>query len=386
MYRQRHDDVHAMGAFATANMLGGETDDSVELSLQEIAGSEGLRINDRLSVGTDLLLTPVFLDPTIYTLDAELFGASTTGALPPPRHQYQTQWTNGFKVHVDGVPVISGFVQERNFQGQLSLPSQLVIVNNNTFDTSFNGALNPVLRFGRNTLAFNAGLEYTIRRDKDSPVLINQNLFRQFVYMSSNSFWNWISIQGSAYREAGPYTLQNLNSRDLGANLQFTVGRPWGKTSFVAGYTVRDLLFNPLIREFFTTSTYGGLSRKFGTRVNVTALGEYIRSWRVQDSEYAIAQAIRPAGVVDFRVNRNWAVNFSGSWGKGEGFATYDNIQSGFLISYVKPLRRSIDNGAGPIPVDYPLRISAGLQVQDFYSFTGQKQAMYEPVFRLTLF
>ena len=386
MYRQRHDDVHAMGAFATANMLGGETDDSVELSLQEVAASEGLRVNDRLSLGTDLLLTPVFLDPTIYTLDAELFGASTTGALPPPRHQYQTQWTNGFKVHVDGLPVISGFVQERNFQGQLSLPSQLVIVNNNTFDTSFNGALNPVLRFGRNTLAFNAGLEYTIRRDKDSPVQINQNLFRQFVYMSSNSFWNWISIQGNAYREAGPYTLQNLNSRDLGANLQFTVGRPWGKTAFVTGYTVRDLLFNPLIREFFTTSTYGGISRKFGARVKVTALGEYIRSWRVQDSEYAIAQAMRPAGLVDFRVNRSWEVNVSGSWGRGMGFATYDNIQSGFLISYVKPIRRSVDDGAGPIPVDYPLRISAGLQLQDFYSFTGQKQAMYEPVFRLTLF
>ena len=104
MYRQRHDDVHALSAFAQANMLGGETDDSVELSLQDVAGSEGLRINDRLSVGTDLLLTPVFLDPTIYTLDAELFGASTTGALPPPRHQYQTQWTNGFKVHVSGYP------------------------------------------------------------------------------------------------------------------------------------------------------------------------------------------------------------------------------------------------------------------------------------------
>lgn len=386
MYRQRHDDVHALGAFAQANMLGGETDDSVELSLQEIAASEGVRINDRLSVGTDLLLTPVFLDPTIYILDAELFGAGPNGALPPPRNQYQTQWTNGFKVHVNGLPVISGFVQERNFRGQLSLPSQLIIVNNNTFDTSFNGALNPVLRFGRNTLAFNAGLEYTIRRDKDSPVLINQNLFRQFLYMTSNSFWNWISVQGSAYHEAGPFTLQNLNSRDLGANLQFTVGRPWGKTAFVTGYTVRDLLFNPQIREFFTTSTYAGISRKFGTRVNVTALGEYIRSWRVQDSAYAIAQALRPAGLVDFRVNRSWEVNFSGSWGKGEGNAIYDNVQSGFLISYVKPMRRSVDAGAGPIPVDYPLRISAGLQLQDFYSFTGQKQAMYEPVFRLSLF
>ena len=125
--------------------------------------------------------------------------------------------TNGFKAHVTGVPAITGFFQERNFNGQLSIPSQLAIVNNNTFDTSFNGALNPVLRFGRNSLLFAAGLQFTIRRDNESPVQINQNLFRQFLYMNSNSFWNWISVQGSAFHEAGPYTLQNLNSRDLGA-------------------------------------------------------------------------------------------------------------------------------------------------------------------------
>ena len=164
--------------------------------------------------------------------------------------------------------------------------------------------------------------------------------------MNSNSFWNWISVQGSAYHEAGPFTEENLNSRDLGANLQFTVGRPWGKTAFVTGYTVRDLLFNPQIREFFTTSTYGGITRKFGTRVKVTGLAEYIRSWRVQNIQYAIAQALSPAGLVDYRVNRNWEVNFSGSWGRGMGFATYDNIQSGFLISYVKPIRRSVDDEA----------------------------------------
>jgi len=386
VYRQRHDDVHALTAYAAANQLSGENDEGVELSVQQLAASEGVQVYGRFNGAMDVLGLPVYLDPTIYTLDAELFGASTTGALPPPRNQYQTQVTTGFKAHVNGVPAITGFFQERNFNGQLSIPSQLAIVNNNTFDTSFNGALNPVLRFGRNSLVFSAGLQFTIRRDTESPVQLNQNLFRQFVYMSSNSFWNWISVQGSAYHESGPFTDQDLSSRDLGANLQFTVGRPWGKTAFVTGYTVRDLLYNPLIREFFTTSTYAGISRKFGTRVNVTALGAYVRSWRVQNTEYAIAQAIVPEGQVDFRVNRNWEVNLNGAWGRGEGYAIYDNVQSGFLISYVKPIRRSVDDGAGPIPVDYPLRISAGLQLQDFYSFTGQKQALYAPVFRLTLF
>ena len=64
--------------------------------------------------------------------------------------------------------------------------------------------------------------------------------------------------------------------------LEFTVGRPWGKTAFVTGYTRRNLTFSPLVRQFFTTSTYAGITRKFGEKLTVTALGEYIRSYRVQ--------------------------------------------------------------------------------------------------------
>ena len=35
---------------------------------------------------------------------------------------------------------------------------------------------------------------------------MNQNLFRQFVYMSTSSFFNWVSVHGFAIREAGPFT------------------------------------------------------------------------------------------------------------------------------------------------------------------------------------
>jgi hypothetical protein len=215
---------------------------------------------------------------------------------------------------------------------------------------------------------------------------MNQNLFRQFVYMSTNSFMNWISVNGNAYHEAGPFTDRNLNSRDVGAHLEFVVGRPWGKTAMVTGYSIRDLQFTPILREFFSTSSYAGVSRKFGDKVKATLLGEYIRSWRVQDQFYVIAQAARPAMRLEVKPTRNWEIEANGAYSRGMGLHDYDNVQSGIFISYVKPLRRMFDDGTGRVPVEYPLRFSIGLQQDYFTNFSGRGQAIYRPVFRLTLF
>jgi len=64
----------------------------------------------------------------------------------------------------------------------------------------------------------------------------------------------------------------------------------------------------------------------------------------------------------------------------------YDNVQSGFFISYVKPLRRSMDDGTGPVPIEYPLRFSFGIQDQQFFNATGRGTSQFRPVVRLTLF
>jgi tetratricopeptide (TPR) repeat protein len=389
VYRQRHDNVQALTAFAQANELSAD-DDVAERALEEVAGDEGYRINQRFSALSDLDIGPIFDDSTIYTLDAKLFGVAGTGApMPPPRSQLQTLWTNGFRYHVDGLPLISGFFQLRNAFGTYSVPSELLIIDRNTFDYNFNGALNPVLRFGRNSIQFNTGLQYTIRRDHGSNLAaleLNQNLFRQFAYFSSNSFFNWIAVHGHAFHEAGPFTNQNLSSRDVGANLEFTVGRPWGRTAMVTGYSVRDLQFNPLIREFFTTSTYVGLQRQLGQNLKVTLMGEYIRSWRVQDLLFATAQAMRPAASFEYRAGRRWTIDGQVAFDRGEGFNAYDNIQSGFFISYDKPLRRNVVGVSGDVPVEYPLRFSVGLQQDTFPNFTGHGQAMFRPVVRLTIF
>src|SRR5205085_7019461 len=75
VYRQRHDTVRALTAFGRANQLSGD-DEVAERSLEEVAGEEGLRLNDRWSVLTTFDVAPIFDDATVYALDAKLFGVT----------------------------------------------------------------------------------------------------------------------------------------------------------------------------------------------------------------------------------------------------------------------------------------------------------------------
>jgi hypothetical protein len=260
-----------------------------------------------------------------------------------------------------------------------------VVQDRNTYDTYFNGGITPVLHLGPSSIAFNGGLQYTIRRDTISPVYMSQNLFRQFLYVSTSSFYNWLSFNGSAIREAGPYTDQNLSSRDLSATAEFTVGRPWGRTSLLTGYTVRDLLFHPLIQEYFNTSSYVGLQHKFGSRFTTAILAEDLRSWRVQNTDYAIAQAFVPGGRFEFRANPRWNVQGSFLLSRGAGYHECDNAQSEFLVSYTRASRGSFKDGSSA-PVAYPFRFSLGIQQQTFYSFAGGTRNTILPVIHFTLF
>lgn len=385
VYRQRHDDVHALTAFAQANDLAGQDDYIASQAMLEVAGEQGLPITQKLSVASDFTMAPVFDDATIYALDARLFGA-TGGTLPPPRSLLESRWTNSFRLHEGNLPLITGFFQLRNASGEESIPNAALVLPIDTWDESFNGAINPVLRLGRNSIVFNTGLQFTVRRDKDSPYEIDQNLFRQFAYMSTSSFFNWISATGSLYHETGPFTEQDLSSRDVGANLQFTVGRPWGKTAMVTGYSVRDIQFSPLVREFYTTSTYAGISRKFGQKFKMTALGEYLRSWRVQDQLWVIGQAARPAAEFEYKPTINWSINANVAYSRGMGIHDYDNVQNGIFISYIKPLRRVWNDGVDKVPVEYPIRFSIGFQQDNFMNFAGRGQSIYRPVFSLSFF
>jgi hypothetical protein len=215
---------------------------------------------------------------------------------------------------------------------------------------------------------------------------MSQNLFRQFVYVSTSSFFNWVAVNASAIHEAGPFTDTSQRSRDLSASLEFTVGRPWGKTALLVGYSARDLLFRPLVMEYFNTSSYIGLQRKFGNRLTAAILADDLRSWRVQTTQFAIAQALLPGARFDFRATPRWSVQGSFLLSRGMGYHQYDNAQSEFLVSYMRPIRGSLKDGNGEIPISYPFRFSVGVQQQTFYNFAGTSKTTLLPVVHFTLF
>ncbi len=383
IYTQRHDNVHAITAFARANQLAAD-DPTAERGLLQVSGEEGTPLPWRpsFSVQSDVATGAIFEDATLYQMDNKLFGAPV-----PPRSSQETDIGSTFRYHTEHFFPINGFVGERNYRGTISIPSQELIVKRNTYDTVFNVGTTPVLRLGSAHIILNPGIEFTIRRDSLSPIQMNQQLFRQFIYLNTSPFFNWLTVRGSAVHESGPFSLQNLNSRDLGASLEFEVGRPWGNNALITGYSVRDLLFHPAVREFFTTDTWVGMEHKFGQKMALTVLGKYIRSWRVQDLTFATAQALIPGARFEYKANERWSFDGSMDFTRGEGFHLYDNVQSGFLISYVKPLRRSVSDVNGSLNVDYPLRFSVGLQQQSFFSYTGTgSTSSFRPVVRISIF
>jgi tetratricopeptide (TPR) repeat protein len=387
--RQRQDPLHALSAFAQASTVAGNQDHGEAETLQYAAAdSQGRQIiNDKLSIVPEALFAPALEDINVYQLDARILRvANNPSQLPPPRHSFESLAESHYRVHLENFPAITGFVGQSMTTGRFLFPSIGVVQDRNTYDTILNGGVTPILHLGSNSITFNGGLQFTVRRDTISPVFMSQNLFRQFLYLSTSSFFNWLSVTGSAVREAGPFVDQNLHSRDAAANIEFTVGRPWGNTSLITGYSARDLLFRPLVEEYFNTSIYAGLQHKFGSRLTAAILAEDLRSWQVQNTQYAIAQALMPGGRFDFRATPRWSVQGSFLLSRGSGYHVYDNAQSEFVVSYVRPLHGSLKDGMGEVPVAYPMRFSIGIQQQTFYNFPGSSRNTILPIVHFTLF
>ncbi len=182
LYRQRQDTVHALSSFAQANTVAGQENLAMSQTAQdELAFQEGKQITQNVSILPDASFAPALEDINVYTLDARILHVTNPLLLPPPRHSYEDLADSHYRIHLGNLPVISGFVGESFTTGRFLFPSVNVVQDRNTYDTYFNGGITPILRFGSNSIAFNGGLQYDIRRDTISPVFMSQNLFRQFL-------------------------------------------------------------------------------------------------------------------------------------------------------------------------------------------------------------
>ncbi|MGP0021465.1 MAG: tetratricopeptide repeat protein [Candidatus Sulfotelmatobacter sp.] len=384
VYRQRGQDDRALATFGLANQLAPQNP-ALRTAEIELAEEEGRPITDRMGMGSDARVSPLFEDENIYQLDARLLGVQKAGALlPPPRRSIETFADSRFQFRPDSFPTIQGFVAERSAQGSFSFPSELLIQDRNTFDTIFNVSVAPVVQLGNVKLNILPGLQYTIRRDTLAPAAMDQNLFRQFVYLTSSPIGNWLSVSGNLIREAGPFTEQSLHSRQTSGALDFRLGRPWGHTALLTGWNAVDLLFGPSPNQYYQTISYAGFEHRFGSRIRASAIAEFLRAWRIEGNEYAIAQTLRPRFGFDAELNSHWTLSASGAWSSGRSFHAYDNVSSSVLLSYTHERGWGGSLGSETASLAYPVRFSFGLAQQSFYDFPGHSHTQVVPEARFT--
>jgi tetratricopeptide (TPR) repeat protein len=390
VWQQKQQNAKALTAFAQAASAAGEND-SVDEDILETGANEGLRITPSLSVLSDFSVAPIFEDTSVYVLDSKVdstFPVPSTDValLPPPRSSIQTQWTDAYHLHLGNLPTASGFFQLRNARGAISVPSLNSVVDRNTTDATVNFGLNPTVHLGDSVLSFNGGVQGTVRRDSRDPVAMNQNLFRVYAYLTTSTFFNAVSVKGFAMREAGPFTRLRLGSRTLAGELDFRVGSPWSKSALLTGWGVNDEWYKQINTEYYYSSSYVGIAHTFSPRVNFNALMQYGRAWRGAGPHWGIAQDIVPTGNVDFKPAKNWDVNLSAAYSNNRGFHVYDAIQNGISVSYAWPFRREFEGSSGSVPLQYPIRFSAGLQQETFFNFSGPHNQQFRPYVEVSIF
>jgi tetratricopeptide (TPR) repeat protein len=394
---QEHRAADAVATFAAATSDAGD-DPTAEQGLLEAGGTEGYRVNSKVSILSTLVVQPIFEDSTVYVLDSKLnspsgpVGATDVARLPPPRSSIETNFIAAFHLHLAPLPANSGFFEVRNAQGTISVPATGSVVNRNTTDYGLNFALDPSVHLGNNVVTFNSGIQGTLRRDTQSPVEINQNLFRVFTYMTTSSFFNAVSANGFVSAEVGSFTETPITTKMFNGAINFRVGLPWGKTALLTGWGSNDQRFDSSRfgnSQNFTTTSYVGLSRQFAKQFSAAANMEEIRSWRTEPYSpihAAIAQAIRPVATFHYSPTRSLDLQAASSYENTRGFHVYDMLTSSFTVTYERGLDRTFNEQTGKVHLKYPLRMSVGLRQEDFVNFGLANSQKFLPFFSITLF
>jgi hypothetical protein len=154
----------------------------------------------------------------------------------------------------------------------------------------------------------------------------------------------------------------------------------------VTGWGARDEQFSPIIREFYYTATYLGIEHQVSPRLNFRVVAEDLRAWRVEQNRFAIAQAIRPAGSIEFSPTRNWSLQASMAYSRNMSFHVYDAVQSSFVVSYAMPVHRRFKDESGEVELQYPIRFSAGMGQESFFNFPGGQSQQFRPYVEISLF
>ncbi len=393
LYQQEHRSTEALSSFAAAASDAGE-DPAAERGLLAAGGSEGYRINPKISMLSNLTVQPIFEDSTVYVLDSKLnspsgpVDPSNVAGLPPPRSSVETDLINSFHLHLGPLPANSGFFQIRNAQGTISVPATGSIVHRNTTDYGLSFGLDPTVHIGTNVVTLNSGIQGTLRRDTLSPIEMNENLFRVFTYASTSSFFNAVSADGYISAELGKFTETPIQERMLSGAINFRVGAPWGKSALITGWKFDNQIFDSSQlgnSQNFNTSSYIGLSRSFSSRFSVMAMAEFLRSWRTEPYSpvhSAISQALRPGARVDYMPTSRLDIQASSSYELTQGFHVYDMTQNSFTVSYVRPLDRTFSETTGKVHLKYPIRVGVGVSEEGFHNFwSGNQPRQLVPFF-----
>lgn len=403
LYQQQHRDEQAISAFAHAASEAGQ-DQTAEQQLMTMGANEGYTLGKHLGVLSNLMQQPLYEDSTVYLLDAKTFGnppavfgpLSRPAELPPMRYSIETDWTNAYHLHFGPVPTAGGFFQIRNTRGVVSVPA-IGIVKRDTTDYNFNFGVNPTIPVGHGMLSINSGWQGTVRRDSTSPRDMNQNMGRFYTYLNTSSFFDAVSVNAYVIRDFGGFTELPLYERTLAGAIDFRVGSPWGKTALITGWGRNDQTFTSSTlgnTENYYTSSYIGLTHRF-SHLSVEAMAEDIRSWRivpfvVKPGNFVIysgtAQALRPAGTIEYSPNRNWSFRLTGAYEDTRSLHLYDMTQNGFTVSYMRPFGRTFNEDSGQVHIKYPIRISVGLEEQTFPNLTQGRTQEVRPYVSITLF
>ena len=154
----------------------------------------------------------------------------------------------------------------------------------------------------------------------------------------------------------------------------------------MTGWGANDQEFSPDgIKDYYTAS-YIGLTHRFGDRLDIEAIVQDLRTWRVVPPNSGIAQALRPGGTINFRASRDWSMQASMSYSSNRGFHVYDAVQDGFSISYGRALRRKFNDENGQVSLEYPIHFSAGFQQESFFNFTAGHNQQFKPYIGITIF